>query len=99
MWYVFICEDTKDSLSARLKARPAHLKRAQQLIDQGRLLVAGPNPVIDSETPGDAGFSGSIIIAEFESLTAAEHWINEDPYVEAGVYRSVVVKPFIKALP
>lgn len=99
MWYVFICEDVENSLAARLEARPAHLARAQQLIDQGRLFVAGPNPAIDSETPGEAGFTGSIIIAEFESLAAAQSWIDADPYVAAGVYRSVVVKPFKKALP
>lgn len=99
MWYVFICEDVENSLSARLKARPAHLERAQHLIDQGRLFVAGPTPAVDSETPGEHGFTGSIIIAEFDSLAAAQSWIDDDPYVAAGVYRSVTVKPFIKAVP
>lgn len=99
MWYVFICEDVENSLAARMQARPAHLVRVEQLKDQGRLFVAGANPAIDSETPGEHGFTGSIIIAEFASLAAAQSWIDADPYVAAGVYGSVTVKPFKKALP
>ncbi len=99
MWYVFICEDVENSLAARMAARPAHLERVQLLIDQGRLFVAGPNPAIDSEDPGELGFTGSIIIAEFESLNDAQGWIDTDPYVAAGVYSSVTVKPFKKVLP
>ena len=89
----------EDSLPARLAARPAHVERLQALKAEGRLLVAGPNPAIDSEDPGDAGFTGSIIIAEFESLRAAQAWADEDPYVKQGVYASVTVKPFNKVLP
>jgi hypothetical protein len=99
MWYVIYASDRKDSLEARRAARPAHIERVQKLIEQGRLLVAGPMPNIDSPDPGPAGFSGSTIIAEFDSLEAARHWAAVDPYVEAGVYENVDVRPFIKALP
>lgn len=99
MWYVIYATDTENSLAARKQARPAHLARIQILIDQGRLLVAGPMPAIDSADPGLAGFSGSTIIAEFDSLADAKQWASEDPYVQAGVYANVVVKPFIRALP
>ncbi len=99
MYYSIYATDHPDSLAHRIAARPAHVARLKALIDQGRLLVAGPNPAIDSADPGDAGFSGSVIIAEFESLDAARSWADEDPYLAAGVYRQVEVKPFRKALP
>jgi uncharacterized protein YciI len=99
MWYVIYASDRKDSLEARKAARPAHIERLQKLIEQGRLLVAGPMPNIDSPDPGPAGFSGSTVIAEFDSLEAARQWAAVDPYVEAGVYENVDVRPFIKALP
>ena len=99
MWYVIYASDRKDSLEARRSARPAHIERLQDLIEQGRLLVAGPMPNIDSPDPGPAGFSGSTVIAEFDSLEAARQWAAVDPYVEAGVYEYVEVRPFIKALP
>lgn len=99
MWYVIHASDVDDSLAARKAARPAHLERLQVLIEQGRLLVAGPMPNIDSPNPGPAGFSGSTVIAEFESLDDAREWSAADPYVEAGVYDYVDVRPFIKALP
>ena len=99
MWYVIHALDREDSLEARKAARPAHLERVKVLIDQGRLLVAGPMPNIDSPDPGPAGFSGSTIIAEFDSLEDARKWAGTDPYVEAGVYDSVDVRPFIRALP
>lgn len=99
MWYVIIGEDTPDSLSKRLASRPAHLARLQSLRDAGRLLLAGPFPNIDSPEPGPAGFSGSLIVAEFDSLEAANTWAQADPYVFAGVYARVTVKPFKKVLP
>lgn len=99
MWYSIVCEDTPDSLEKRLQARPEHLQRLQQLQSEGRLLLAGPNPTIDSNDPGEAGFSGSVIIAEFESLTKAQAWADDDPYRDAGVYKNVTVKPFKKVLP
>ena len=99
MWYVIHASDREDSLEARKAARPAHLERVKALIDQGRLLVAGPMPNIDSPDPGSAGFSGSTIIAEFDSLEDAREWAGNDPYVDAGVYDYVDVRPFIKALP
>lgn len=99
MLYVIIGEDHPGSLENRLAARPAHLERLQALVAEGRLLLAGPCPAIDSADPGPAGFSGSVIIAEFPSLTAAQDWAAADPYLAAGVYQSVVVKPFKKALP
>jgi uncharacterized protein YciI len=99
MWYVIHAIDRENSLEARKMARPAHLERVRKLMDQGRLLVAGPMPAIDSADPGPAGFSGSTIIAEFESLEAARQWAASDPYVEAGVYADVDIRPFIKALP
>jgi uncharacterized protein YciI len=99
MWYVIHASDREDSLEARLEARPAHIERLQALIEQGRLLVAGPMPNIDSPDPGPAGFSGSTVIAEFESLDDARQWAGDDPYVAAGVYEYVDVRPFIKALP
>lgn len=99
MWYAIISEDVEDSLSRRQSARPAHLERLKVLQDEGRLLIAGPHPSVDNEDPGDAGFSGSLVVAEFESLEAARAWADADPYVAAGVYAQVVVKPFRKVLP
>jgi uncharacterized protein len=99
MLYVIFSQDVENSLSLRQQARPAHLARLQQLNEQGRLLVAGPMPAIDSEDPGEAGFSGSTVIAEFSSLEAAQSWADADPYVAAGVYQKVIVKPFKKVLP
>ena len=99
MLYVIIGEDRANSLEARLAARPAHLERLQALQAEGRLFVAGPCPAIDSPDPGPAGFSGSIIIAEFASLEAAQTWADADPYRAAGVYEKVTIKPFKKALP
>lgn len=99
MWYIIHATDVENSLDARKAARPAHLERLQALIEQGRLLVAGPMPNIDSPDPGQAGFSGSTIIAEFDSLEDAREWASLDPYVDAGVYDFVDVRPFIKALP
>ena len=99
MWYVIIGEDIEDSLELRMDAREAHLDRLKALVNQGRILVGGPMPAIDSNDPGDAGFTGSVIIAEFDSQTAAQEWANEDPYVKTGVFKHVTVKPFKKVLP
>ena len=99
MLYAIICEDNADSLSKRLAARPAHLARLQALQDAGRLLLAGPHPAIDTDNPGDTGFTGSLIVAEFEHLAAAQQWADADPYIDAGVYASVTVKPFKKVFP
>jgi uncharacterized protein YciI len=99
VYYAIIAEDREDSLEARLKARPDHVKRLSQLQQQGRLLMAGPHPAIDSEDPGPAGFSGSLIVAEFPDLDCAKEWADEDPYIKAGVYTRVTVKPFLKVLP
>lgn len=99
MYYVIIGTDTAHSLERRLNARPAHLERLTKLKNEGRLLLAGPFPAIDAVDPGPAGFSGSLIVAEFESLADARAWADADPYVAAGVYADVVVKPFRKALP
>lgn len=99
MWYAITCTDHPDSLEARKAARPGHLARLQQMLDDGRLLLAGPFPAIDAEDPGPAGFSGSLIVAGFDSLAEAEAWARADPYLAAGVYREVSVKPFRKTLP
>lgn len=99
MFYAIISEDVSNSLPLRAGARPAHIERLQQLKHEGRLLLAGPHPAIDTDEPGEAGFSGSLVIAEFPSLEAAQEWANTDPYVAAGVYAKVVVKPFKKVLP
>ena len=99
MLYAIISEDVTDSLQKRLAARPAHLERLQALQDQGRLVLAGPHPAIDTENPGDAGFSGSLIVAEFASLPDAQQWANTDPYIAAGVYARVTVKPFKQVFP
>lgn len=94
MLYAVISEDKTNSLAQRLQARGAHLERLQTLRDEGRLLLAGPHPAIDSENPGDAGFTGSLVVAEFDSLAAAQQWADADPYITAGVYQQVKVKPF-----
>lgn len=94
MLYAIISQDIENSLEGRKSARPAHLERLQALRNEGRLVIAGPHPAIDSNDPGDAGFSGSLVVAEFESLEAAQAWADVDPYIEAGVYQSVIVKPF-----
>ena len=99
MWYAIVGTDVPDSLEKRGAARPAHLARLQQLQAEGRMLLAGPFPVIDAEDPGSAGFSGSLIVAEFASLAEAQAWADADPYVAAGVYAGVTVKPFRKVLP
>jgi uncharacterized protein YciI len=99
MFYAIVGQDAPDSLDRRLAARPAHLERLQALQQAGRLLLAGPFPAIDSNDPGPAGFSGSLIVAEFDSLADAQAWADADPYVAAGVYAGVGVKPFKKVLP
>jgi uncharacterized protein YciI len=99
MWYAITALDHADSLARRLAARPAHVERLQALRAAGRLLLAGPFPAIDSEDPGPAGFSGSLIVAEFSDLAAAKAWADADPYVAAGVYREVQVRPFRKTFP
>jgi len=99
VWYAIYALDHPGSLQARLAARPAHVARLVELRDRGRLLLAGPFPAIDSEDPGPAGFDGSLIVAEFPDLAAARAWADADPYVAAGVYRDVAVRPFRKTLP
>lgn len=99
MWYAIIAEDVPGTLQQRLDARPRHLARLEQLKADGRLLLAGPHPAIDSENPGEAGFTGSLVVAEFESQAEAEAWAAADPYRDAGVYARVTVKPFKKVLP
>ena len=99
MLYAIIAQDVDNSLQDRLAARPAHLERLNALLDQGRLILAGPHPAIDSEDPGEAGFSGSLVVAEFDDLEAAQSWANDDPYMHAGVYDKVTVKPFKKVFP
>ncbi len=99
MLYAIIAQDNDSSLEQRLASRPAHVERLQQLKNQGRLILAGPHPATDSEDPGPAGFSGSLIVAEFASLEDARQWADADPYVAAGVYQSVTVKPFKKVFP
>ena len=99
MWYAVISTDRVDTLDKRLAARPEHLDRLKTLLDAGRLLLAGPHPAIDSTDPGSAGFTGSLVIAEFASIEDAKVWADDDPYIAAGVYESVTVKPFIKVLP
>lgn len=99
MLYAIIAEDAPDSLAKRLAARPAHLQRLQTLQDQGRMILAGPHPAIDADNPGDAGFNGSLIVAEFASLNDAQNWADADPYLIAGVYARVVVKPFKQVFP
>ncbi|EHN70673.1 YciI family protein [Aliivibrio fischeri] len=99
MWYVIFSQDVENSLERRLSVREKHLERLAQLQNEGRLLVAGPMPAIDSENPGEAGFTGSTVIADFTSLEAAQTWADNDPYIDAGVYAKVIVKPFKKVLP
>lgn len=99
MYYAIISQDVEDSLEKRKSVREAHIARLQELQDAGRMLLAGPHPAIDSNDPGPAGFTGSLIVAEFESLEEARSWADADPYIEAGVYESVTVKPFKKVFP
>ncbi|PKH87800.1 YciI family protein [Colwellia sp. Bg11-28] len=99
MFYVIYSEDVENSLSLRLSVRDKHIGRLKDLQAQGKLLLAGPCPAIDSEDPGEAGFTGSLIVAEFDSLAAAQTWADEDPYISAGVYKKVTVKPYKKVLP
>lgn len=99
MWYAIISEDNENSLPLRATARDAHLARLRSLAAEGRLLVAGPHPAVDAEDAGEAGFTGSLVIAEFSSLENATQWADADPYVAAGVYRKVTVKPFRRVLP
>lgn len=99
MLYAVISEDVVDSLEKRKLARPSHLARLEQLKNEGRLILAGPHPRLDNENPGDAGFTGSLVVAEFTSLSDAQAWADADPYVAAGVYAKVTVKPFKKTLP
>ena len=99
MYYLIYSEDVENSLELRLSVREHHLARLSELQDQGRLLVAGPCPAIDSNDPGEAGFTGSLIIAEFQSLAQAKEWADQDPYIAAGVYKQVTVKPYRKVLP
>lgn len=99
MLYAIIATDVANSLEKRLANRPAHLERLQQLKAEGRIVLAGPHPAVDSSDPGAAGFSGSLIVAEFDSLVAAQDWAKADPFVAAGVYADVVVKPFKQVLP
>lgn len=99
MFYAIMATDKADSLSARLTARPDHLARLQALQDAGRLLLAGPHPAIDAADPGSAGFSGSLVVAEFTSLEQAQAWTDADPYVVAGVYEQVTIKPFKRVFP
>jgi len=99
MLYAFISQDIPGTLDKRLTARPDHVKRLEQLRDEGRLILAGPHPAIDCEDPGSAGFTGSLVVAEFDSLQEAQQWADADPYVAAGVYASVIVKPFKRVLP
>lgn len=99
MFYAIIAEDAPDSLPKRQTARPAHLARLEVLQAEGRLLLAGPHPAVDNDDPADAGFTGSLVVAEFGSLEEARAWADADPYIDAGVYASVVVKPFKRVLP
>ena len=99
MLYAIIAEDNPNSLEKRLAARPDHIERLQILKNTGALILAGPHPTIDNEDPGPAGFSGSLIVAEFSSFEEAQSWANSDPYIKAGVYKHVTVKPFKKVLP
>lgn len=99
MYYAIISEDVENSLALRKTARPAHIARLEGLKNEGRLLVAGPHPALDTLEPGDAGFTGSLVIAEFSSLEEAQAWADADPYVSAGVYQAVTVKPFNPVLP
>ncbi len=99
MWYAIISEDVEDSQALRSTTRPAHVARLEELVSQGRLLIAGPHPAVDSNDPGRAGFTGSLVVAEFASLDEARTWADADPYFDAGVYARVTVKPFKLVLP
>ncbi|WP_223669332.1 YciI family protein [Kangiella shandongensis] len=99
MLYMIYSEDVKNSLPLRAKTRSAHIERLERLKEQGRLIMAGPLPAIDANDPGEAGFSGSLVVAEFESIDSAQEWANTDPYLDAGVYQNVTVKPYKKVLP
>lgn len=99
MLYAIISEDVANSLALRMAARPAHIERLQALQNEGRLVLAGPHPSIDSDNPGSAGFTGSLIVAEFENLQEAQQWADADPYMDAKVYSKVTVKPFKKVFP
>ncbi len=99
MLYAIISQDVEDSLAMRKQTRPAHLARLQSLKEEGRLILAGPHPAVDSGDPGEAGFTGSLVVAEFDDLQAANRWASDDPYLAAGVYAEVTVKPFNKVLP
>ena len=99
MLYAIISEDIPDSLEKRMSVRPAHVQRLQDLQNEGRLVLAGPHPAIDSDTPGEAGFTGSLVVAEFSSLENAKSWADADPYIVAGVYAHVTVKPFKQVFP
>lgn len=99
MLYAIIATDSSNSLDKRREARPRHLARLEALRNEGRLVLAGPHPAIDSTDAGEAGFSGSLVVAEFDSLDAAQRWADADPYIDAGVYADVIVKPFLKVLP
>ncbi|WP_028110274.1 YciI family protein [Ferrimonas futtsuensis] len=99
MWYMIYSEDVENSLPLRKEARPAHLARLQQLKEEGRLFAAGPLPAVDAEDPGEAGFTGSLVIADFDSLEAAQSWADADPYIDAGVYAKSTIKPYKLVLP
>ncbi len=99
MLYAIMSQDVENSLPQRLKARPAHLARLTELQTQGRLILAGPHPAVDCEDPGEVGFTGSLVVAEFSALEEAQQWADDDPYIAAGVYDKVTVKPFKKVLP
>lgn len=99
MWYMIYSEDVENSLTKRSQTREQHLERLQALQNEGRLMAAGPLPAIDSENPGDAGFTGSLLIVKFDSLADAQAWAKDDPYIKAGVYRNSTVKPFKRVLP
>ena len=99
MLFALMCEDIPDSLPLRKEARPAHLERLKALQADGRLVLAGPFPAVESDDPGEAGFTGSLIVAEFESLAAAQHWADQDPYSLTGVYARVTIKPFRQVFP
>jgi uncharacterized protein YciI len=99
MWYAIMSQDVENSLELRASVRPRHVARLKALVDEGRLLTAGPHPAVDANDPGPAGFTGSLVIADFASLEDAMDWADADPYIEAGVYDKVVVKPFKRVLP
>jgi len=99
MWYAIISRDVEGSLALRKVHRPAHIERLQALSEAGRILIAGPHPAQDTDEPGNAGFTGSLVVAEFDSLEAAQAWADQDPYQLNGVYAQVIVKPYLKVLP